>query len=222
VGNNSYINHLINPQLLGNATGFYCPPGLVDAGENESISGGTISNNTIGIDNEGCDEIRAAETSFDFNSQTDIVAATGGGGFGAVQLYLPHIEFATHSGYIVDAGNASSNAWTHVVIDGGEIQADQSGSNISATVRNQGIANDGGWGPFVSIIGDIFMHGLSPTVACAQGANQTCSVGANASQVGFEARDQLGNRLLLNRGVVAGAGTSVSLVGNGAQQVTAP
>lgn len=188
VGNYSWLNTWINPQLLNDGTGWYCPSNLTDAGENMSIVGGAIANDAVGLDTEGC-EVSSTATSFDFESQS--VANIGR----VLRLVDSHVEFETLSGALFNL--SGSNSYENFTAEGGTWQSDSGEEPADlATVNNTGSGEDGGWGPWAQI-NNVFMSGLWPSAECVSGDGEfACAIGGNASEVKFFMdRDNQGNPL---------------------------
>jgi hypothetical protein len=191
VGPYSWNISWLNPQLFGNGTGWYCPPNLTDAGENMSIMGGSIYDDSVAIDTEGC-EVNSTNTSFDF--ETESIANVAIDGTGILRLTDSHIEFNKLSGALFNLGG--TNSYSYITANGGQWQSD-SGVNPAdlATVNNGGFGDDGGWGPWAQI-NNVFMVGLWPSAQCGSGSGFICSVGSNAREVKyFMDRQSQGNVL---------------------------
>ncbi len=191
IGNNSFVVTWINPQLFYDGTGWYCPIGLTNAGENMSIVDGSIYNSDVAIDTESC-ELNSTNTSFDFD--TESIANVAISGTGALRLTNSHIEFSKLSGSLFNLGGP--NSYSYIMAEGGQWQSDSGDSPADlATVNNVGYGGDGGWGPWVQI-NNVFMVGLFPGAQCGSGSGVTCSIGSNAKEVKyFMDRDQQGNIL---------------------------
>ena len=187
IGNYSWLNTWINPQLLNDGTGWYCPPSLTDAGENMNIFGGALANDAVGLDTEGC-EVSSTSTSFDF--ETESVANVNG----TLRLVDSHVEFDTLSGALFNLGG--SNSYENFTAEGGTWQSDSNENPTDlATVNNTGYGRDGGWGPWAEI-NNVFMVNLWASVSCASGNAFTCAIGGNAQEVKYVMdRDHQGNPL---------------------------
>jgi hypothetical protein len=187
VSNYSWLNTWINPQLLNDGTGWYCPANLTDAGENMSILGGALANDAVGLDTEGC-EVSSVSTSFDFETQS--IANVGGD----LRMVDSHVEFDTLSGALFNLSGA--NSFEYLTVEGGTWQSDSNENPADlATVNNTGYGGDGGWGPWAEI-DNVFMVGLWPSATCASGNGFTCAIGGNAAEVKYLMdRDHQGNPL---------------------------
>jgi len=179
LGDYAFVDSLANPSIWNVATGIYCPPGRIDAGENITINQGAIYNSGVGINNQGCG-ITVTGTSFDgLTSSAVIVATAGGGDLRCSNCYIEY--FSPIKDTVFQLG--ACNAWEFIDFQGGQIQNDYTrGSNVKALITNNPKTLCGGRGSW-AYFNDVFFGNLFPSAKCAAGSGPACILGSNAGQV---------------------------------------
>lgn len=191
IQDNTYILTMYHPNLWGNQVGLYCPGGS-NAGENIAAFGGAIFNNSVGIDNQGCD-IVLSSTSLDYNSVIavkDAANPSNSAATGSVTLEGVNLEFGVISGPVFQLGQngrgSNCNGFAFIVVEGGKIHATHPDKpNAVALVDDDTCgragAKSGGW----VTIRDAWVDGIHPSGKCAAGTEGTtdCVIGNNFQQV---------------------------------------
>jgi hypothetical protein len=186
INNGGYFVNLVQPQLYYNHAGWYCPTGLSNAGENLQITGGTIYNNDIGIDDQAC-RLSVSMTSFDYNTTDQIEVASGDTSGYSAQFSCSncHMENGVISGYAFNIGGQDGYTWLQWL--GGDIWNNNYEAGDAAGTVNMSGTKSGGWGPWALIGGNVRMFGWIPTSnsVCAAGSfggsyNDTCTVSSSA------------------------------------------
>jgi hypothetical protein len=174
-GNYAFVDSIDHPAIFDVGTGISCPGNTTDSGENLTVTGGSIFNSEVAIDNQGCG-LTLSGTSIDGMSGSAMTVQ--GGTVACDNCYIEY--FASTAAPVFDLNGC--NAWSYITFHGGTILNDFSGPNVMALIRNDPTETCGGSGSWARFDG-VFFGNINPTGTCAVGSGPSCVMGSNAGQV---------------------------------------
>lgn len=87
-GDNVYNTTFLNAHVKGNTTGVWGPSGATNSGERITYIGSTISDGTVGIQNDANFRFHLSTCSIDYNSAQQVINNGGG----TIELFECHVE----------------------------------------------------------------------------------------------------------------------------------